>query len=212
MNMNEGDDIPAHMSAGYRRALWTVVMLNVGYGALEMVGGFLVGSQALKADSLDFVGDGLITLLGLLAIGWSLMWRARAALIQGLFLGVLGIAVIVNTIYELSTHQEPEALMMGVLGLVALAVNVAAAAVLMPHRAGDANVRGGVVVLTERRSRQPGGRHRGGARCFNRYGLAGPCRRRCHRVAVPAIIGFNCTGRTARHVGPPFIRNASSTD
>ena len=54
---------------GYRRALWTVVLLNVGYGVVEMVGGFVSGSQALKADALDFLGDGLITFLGLLAIG-----------------------------------------------------------------------------------------------------------------------------------------------
>lgn len=82
---------PAHMAPGYRRALWIVVLLNVGYGIVEMIGGFLSGSQALKADALDFLGDGLITFLGLLAIGWSLAWRARAALIQGIFLGVLGL-------------------------------------------------------------------------------------------------------------------------
>jgi Co/Zn/Cd efflux system component/copper chaperone CopZ len=135
------DDIPAHMSPGYRRALWIVVGLNVGYGVVEMIGGFLVGSQALKADALDFIGDGLITFMGLLAIGWSLLWRARAAMIQGIFLGVLGLGVIANTIYQLATRQPPEAGMMGVLGMVALAVNVAAAAVLMPHRSGDSNVR-----------------------------------------------------------------------
>ena len=87
------DDLPrdlAHLTSAYRRALWAVVLLNVGYGLVEMVGGFLSGSQALKADALDFLGDGLITFLGLLAIGWSFAWRARAALIQGLFLGTWG--------------------------------------------------------------------------------------------------------------------------
>ena len=87
----EGNNDPQHQAAhqdpAYRRALWIVVMLNVGYGLIEMVGGFLAGSQALKADALDFIGDGLITFLGLLAIGWSLAWRARSALIQGVFLG-----------------------------------------------------------------------------------------------------------------------------
>uniref|UniRef100_UPI0028E57221 cation transporter n=1 Tax=Bradyrhizobium cosmicum TaxID=1404864 RepID=UPI0028E57221 len=80
-------------------ALWIVVVLNVGYGLVEIVGGFLSGSQALKADALDFLGDGLITFLGLLAIGWSLLWRARSALIQGLFLGALGLGVLASTIY-----------------------------------------------------------------------------------------------------------------
>lgn len=129
----------SHVTPGYRRALWTVVVLNVGYGAAEMVGGFLSQSQALKADALDFLGDGLITFLGLLAIGWSLRWRARAALIQGVFLGVLGVGVLVTTAYRVVVQQRPEAELMGILGLIALAVNVASAVVLIPHRTGDAN-------------------------------------------------------------------------
>ena len=72
----EGNETPAHQTPAYRRALWIVVALNVGYGVVEMAGGFLSGSQALKADALDFIGDGLITLLGVLAIGWSVVWRA----------------------------------------------------------------------------------------------------------------------------------------
>lgn len=140
----ENDELPkdmSHVTPAYRRALWIVVLLNVGYGIVEAVGGFWSGSQALKADALDFLGDGLITFLGLLAIGWSLAWRARSALIQGLFLGVLGLAVLANTAYRVLVLHTPEAELMGLFGLIALAVNVAAAAVLVPHRAGDANVR-----------------------------------------------------------------------
>lgn len=140
----DDDELPrdlSHISTAYRRALWTVVVLNVGYGVIEMVGGFLSGSQALKADALDFLGDGLITLLGLVAIGWSLRWRARSALIQGLFLGALGLSVLGTTGYRILEQQQPEAELMGGLGFVALLVNVAAAGVLIPHRGGDANVR-----------------------------------------------------------------------
>lgn len=141
----EGDDElprdPTHLTPAYRRALWTVVVLNVGYGVVEMAGGFLSGSQALKADALDFLGDGLITFLGLLAIGWSLAWRARSALVQGIFLGVLGLSVLVATAYRVLVRQQPEAELMGVLGVIALGVNVAAAVVLIPHRTGDANAR-----------------------------------------------------------------------
>jgi len=131
----------AHRDPSYRRALWIVVILNVGYGVVEMVGGFIAGSQALKADALDFIGDGLITFLGLLAIGWSLAWRARSALIQGVFLGLLGLGVLASTIWRMIAQTTPDATLMGLFGFVALVVNVLAVLPLLPHRKGDANVR-----------------------------------------------------------------------
>jgi Co/Zn/Cd efflux system component len=140
----EGDELSvasSHITPVYKRALWIVVILNVGYGVIEMAGGLLSGSQAVKADALDFVGDGLISFLGLLAIGWHPIWRARAALIQGLFLGALGLGVLGTTLYRVLVQGIPEAELMGALGLVGFVVNVAAALVLLPHRSGDANVR-----------------------------------------------------------------------
>lgn len=140
----DGSELPkslAHINPAYKRALWIVIVLNAGYGVAEMIGGFLAGSQALKADALDFLGDGSITFFGLLAIGWSLTWRARAALLQGIFLALLGAGVLANTIYRLFVLQTPESELMGALGFIALAINVAAAVVLIPHRSGDSNVR-----------------------------------------------------------------------
>ncbi|MFC1457885.1 MULTISPECIES: cation diffusion facilitator family transporter [Microvirga] len=131
----------SHVTPAYRRALWTVVVLNVGYGLAEIVAGFVSGSQALKADALDFLGDGTITLLGLLAIGWSLVWRARSALLQGIFLGLLGLGILVTSAYRVFVLHQPEAEIMGLFGVIALVVNVASAWVLLPHRSGDANVR-----------------------------------------------------------------------
>ena len=141
---SDGDDLARDLRQtmlGYKRALWIVVVLNVGYSLVEIVAGFVARSQALQADSLDFLGDGLISLLGLLAINWRSVWRARSALIQGLFLGALGLSVLAGTIYRVFVLNEPEAELMGVFGLIALLVNVAAALLLIPHRAGDANVR-----------------------------------------------------------------------
>lgn len=51
----DGDDdrIPdlSHVTPAYKRALWIVVLLNVGYGIIEIGGSILSGSQALQADS-----------------------------------------------------------------------------------------------------------------------------------------------------------------
>ena len=131
----------ATQAAEYRRALWIVALLNAGYGVVEMTGGVVSGSQALKADALDFLGDGLITFFGIVALAWRPHVRARVALLQGLFLGVLGLGVLVSTLYRVVVTREPEAAVMGVLGAIGLAVNVTAALVLIPHRSGDVNVR-----------------------------------------------------------------------
>ncbi len=141
LNEDEEPAAPSHITPAYRRALWIVVILNLAYGVAELIGGFLSRSQALRADALDFLGDGSITLLGIVAIGWSQGWRARSALIQGLFLGALGFGVLITTGYRAIVHRQPEADLMGMFGVMALAVNVAAAIVLIPHRTGDANMR-----------------------------------------------------------------------
>jgi Co/Zn/Cd efflux system component len=125
----------------YRQALWTVAVLNAGYGIVEMAGGIISDSQALKADALDFLGDGLITFIGIVALGWRPQVRARVALLQGVFLGVLGLGVLATTVYRVFVAQQPEAEVMGVLGAIGLLVNVTAAMVLIPHRSGDVNAR-----------------------------------------------------------------------
>lgn len=84
----------------YARILAWVVALNLGYGLVEVVAGLLVDSQALLADSLDFVGDGLISGLALAALGWTARARAQTALAQGLFLGAMGLAVLAGTLAE----------------------------------------------------------------------------------------------------------------
>lgn len=142
----DGDDddrIPdlSHVTPAYKRALWIVVLLNVGYGVVEIVGSFLAGSQALQADALDFLGDGMISFLGLVSVGWGLAARAKAALLQGVFLGLLGLGVVASTIYRVFIEHQPESVLMGGFALVAFVVNVLAAVVLIPHRKGDANMR-----------------------------------------------------------------------
>jgi Co/Zn/Cd efflux system component len=54
---------------------------------------------------------------------------------------VLGVGVLTATGYRIFVLNQPEAELMGLFGLIALAVNVSAAIVLIPHRRGDANVR-----------------------------------------------------------------------
>ncbi|MDF2381816.1 cation transporter [Nostoc ellipsosporum NOK] len=138
----ETDTARAGTDPAYRRALWIVVILNVGFGLFELAGGFISGSQALKADSLDFIGDGSITLVGLIALAWAASTRSRVALAQGLFLAALGIGVIGFAAWRALNAIPPEAELMGGIGIVALVVNVSAALILARFRdQGDATSR-----------------------------------------------------------------------
>ncbi|MGJ8558599.1 MAG: cation transporter [Litorimonas sp.] len=131
----------AFKSSAYRRALWVLIGLNLSYAIVEFVGGWLTGSQALKADALDFLGDGLISLLALIALSWPAAWRARTALFQGIFLGGLGAWVVVTTLLKVWNPTPIESLSMGVFALGALIVNLIAVIPLIPFKDGDANMR-----------------------------------------------------------------------
>ena len=136
------DEKRAAGDPAYRRALWIVVLLNLGFGVVDIVGGFLARSQALKADALDFLGDGSITLVGLLALAWMERTRVRVALTQGCFLALLGLGVIGAAIWRSLNAVAPEADVMGGLGVAGLVVNVTAALALVRFReGGDANAR-----------------------------------------------------------------------
>lgn len=137
-----GDTKRAGVDPAYRRALWWVVVLNVGFGLVEIVGGFLANSQALKADALDFLGDGSITFVGLLALGWAASTRARVAMTQGLFLGALGLWVLGMAVWRALNAIPPEPELMGGIGIAALIVNLTAALILARFReGGDAQAR-----------------------------------------------------------------------
>lgn len=128
-------------SGAYRRALIAVIVINAAMFAVEIGAGALAGSQALKADALDFLADALTYAISLAAIGWSLRARADVALAKGLSLLAMGIWVLGSTLWQLWSLGVPRAEVMGIVGGMALAANLASVVILMRWRDGDANVR-----------------------------------------------------------------------
>lgn len=108
---------------------------------VEMVAGAFAGSRALQADALDFLGDTSTYALSLFVLGMSLRVRATAALIKGISLAAMGILVLAMTAYQVLVLGVPKAEVMGVVGFLALAANVACVLILLRFRDGDANVR-----------------------------------------------------------------------
>jgi Co/Zn/Cd efflux system component len=125
----------------YIRVLRTVIAINALMFVLEITAGHLAGSQALQADALDFLGDTLTYGLSLAVIGRPMAARARAAVLKGLSLTLMGLWVFGSTLYHVLVLGVPRAEIMGVIGFLALAANVASVLLLMRYKDGDANVR-----------------------------------------------------------------------
>lgn len=128
-------------SRGFKTALWIVIAINAAMFGVEMFAGTIAGSKALQADALDFLGDTATYALSLMVIGMSLRARARAALFKGLSLIAMGAWIFGSTIYQILILEVPAPEIMGAVGFLALAANVASVLVLLRYRDGDANVR-----------------------------------------------------------------------
>lgn len=125
----------------WRRALWIALAVNAAMFAAEMIAGFAAGSKALQADALDFLSDSANYAISLGVAGMALAWRARAALVKGGSLALLGLYIFASTLWAIWTGHPPRAEVMGVVGLTALIANGGVALMLYRFRTGDANMR-----------------------------------------------------------------------
>lgn len=128
-------------SPAWRRALWIALAVNAAMFAGEIVAGVAAGSASLQADALDFLGDAGTYAISIGVAGLGLGWRARAALLKGAGLLVLGCWVIGSTAWHALAGTLPEAGVMGVVGALALLANAAVALMLFRFRTGDSNMR-----------------------------------------------------------------------
>lgn len=129
------------MSRDYRLRLWLVIALNGAMFVVEMAAGQAAGSKALQADALDFFGDAVTYGISLAVIGASLRTRSLAALAKGSSLLLMGLWVAGSTLYQVLVQGVPQAAVMGSVGFLALAVNLASVLLLVRYKDGDANVR-----------------------------------------------------------------------
>jgi Co/Zn/Cd efflux system component len=138
-------DAPSHAGGaappGYRRVLWIALGVNLLMFALEIGAGMVSGSVSLLADAIDFFGDAANYAVSLAVLSLGLVWRARAALLKAASMLAFGAAVLGKAAWNAAHGLPPEALTMGLVGLLALAANLGVALLLYRFREGDANMR-----------------------------------------------------------------------
>lgn len=131
----------APTTARLRRTLIIVLIVNAAMFAVEIVAGFAAQSVSLQADALDFLGDAATYGITLFVLTMSLRWRAAAALLKGVSMGLFGIFVIAMAVWQAVTGTLPGFQVMGAVGFAALAANVFCALLLIRFREGDSNMR-----------------------------------------------------------------------
>jgi Co/Zn/Cd efflux system component len=132
---------PGHLDPRYRRVLWVALVLNAAMFVVEIAAGVRADSVSLLADAVDFFGDALNYGLALAVLGAALTWRARVAGLKGASMVLFGLWVLGLAAWNLWHGVVPEARTMGLVGALALVVNVAVAVMLYAFREGDANMR-----------------------------------------------------------------------
>lgn len=117
-----------------RRTLLIIAALNFAYFFVEFGVAIAISSVSLIADSVDFLEDAFVNTLIVIALGWSLKWRARVGKIMtaiiclpALVAGIQAIAKALNPIVP-----DPWALALTAGG--AAVVNLACSLILMRVR------------------------------------------------------------------------------
>ena len=120
--------------------IWLLAINGVMFVA-EVIAGIIGDSTALIADSLDMLADATVYAIGLYAVGRSLLVKAKAAHISGIFQIVLGLGVLFDIVRRTVVGSEPESAMMIVVGIVALIANTICLVLIYKHRQGEVHMR-----------------------------------------------------------------------
>lgn len=116
-----------------------VALLNLAYFGVEFGVALAIGSVSLFADSIDFLEDAAVNLLILIALGWSVVARARVGMVLSLLLLAPAAATLWTAAHKLADPVAPDPGLLVVAALGALAVNLFCAYLLarFRHHAGS---------------------------------------------------------------------------
>lgn len=131
----------AALRANHGRVLWIVLMLNAAMFVVEAVAGLHAHSTSLLADSLDMLGDALVYAFSLFVLARSARWQAGAALVKGIFMLAFGLGVLAEAANKMIHPVMPGAEIMGMVGSLALAANLACFVLLYRHRGDNINMK-----------------------------------------------------------------------
>jgi Co/Zn/Cd efflux system component len=133
-----------------RKLLWTVLLINFGFFALESITGLISKSMGLVADSLDMLADALVYGLSLYAVGRAVQAKQNVARISGYFqmiLAVIGFSEVIRRF--VSVDNPPNYTTMVVVSFLALVGNVICLYLLRQTKSNEAHMKASMIFTSD---------------------------------------------------------------
>lgn len=124
-----------------KKTLLAVLAINLVMFVVEFSYGLLSGSTALKADSLDMMGDALVYAFSIYVLDKGLKWKSYAALAKGTVMVIFGGYVLWDVGAAVVSDMLPHAHTMSLVAAVALVANLICLGLLFKHRKDDVNLK-----------------------------------------------------------------------
>lgn len=124
-----------------RKVIRIALLLNAAMFLVGSTAGLIASSSGLLADALDMLSDAFAYAIALVAIGRTAQFKQKAAFSSGVLLGVLGMAVLVDTIRRALGDEHPLGWVMIASGAASLVVNATVLRLLAPFRKGEVHLR-----------------------------------------------------------------------
>jgi Co/Zn/Cd efflux system component len=135
---NKEKDLEKHFKS-QANVLWAVFWINFIMFFIEFIFGLRSRSSALTADSLDMLGDSLAYGSSLWALKLGDREKARTAQFKAFLMLVFGLFVLGSTLYRAFFQSVPHFESMGMIGVLALVMNLICLFLLTKHKNDDIN-------------------------------------------------------------------------
>lgn len=121
--------------------LYAVFYINTGMFAVELISGLIAHSNALIADSLDMLGDAFVYGLSLFVLTKHPKIQAKASVVKGIVMLLLGLYVFWETFYKIINPVVPTAQTITFIGILALIANTVCFFLLTRHKGKNINMK-----------------------------------------------------------------------
>lgn len=128
------------------KLLWSVLIINFSFFAIELTTGLFSKSMGLVADSLDMLADSFVYGLSLWAVGSTAVRKKRVARLSGYFqlsLALLGLIEVIRRF--ISFESMPDFRFMIIVSFFALAANMICLILLQKSRSKEAHMKASMI-------------------------------------------------------------------